>query len=227
MEILSLTSSPSPTVRARALTLLSLVPALALSACALIGIEGDEIDIADDGETHDNAGDSDTEDDGTSDTGDSGDTAPGDEGGDTDLDEGTSDDSEPTDAGESDTGTDEGDTGIDDPCQIVGVLTEADANIVEIVDGPDFIQTECGAPGPESVYLFTAPVSTTYEFSGYDAEFDGVLSVGPPYCDPFAAAECSEFGTPLYLWIDAGEEVYVIVDSAGGTGQAKLSISGA
>jgi hypothetical protein len=208
-----------------------------------VGIEPDEIDIAD-GDTgsagegtggegidtgadeSDSTGDGDTgvdtgDGDGDSDTtgdGDTGTTTTGD--GDTTT----------TGDGDGDTGTDtgdgDGDTGsMDEACEslspedvVLGV------NEIVLLDGPSMFASDCGGDGPEQVYRFTADDPGEYEFSVDAMDFLPALYVVSG-CDPLAVLDCAAEPAALSVQLGAGETVYVVVDSIVGVGPASLTVS--
>lgn len=218
---------------------LGLGGALAQSAgCVLVGIEPDEIDIAEDdtgteggatagedeiGGTGDTGAD--TGNDGTTDVG----TTEGgtDTTGDGDT-TGTSDTGTTgTDDAGTETGGDTGTTGGEDPCNfgVDGNLVEG-AMEVELLDVASAFESECGGTdGPELVYTFSSPEGGLLELSLASESFGPVLYTITNSCDE-PATNCSA-ENPAVVQIDLApdELVYVVVDSDGGTGLGTLTVT--
>jgi hypothetical protein len=200
--------------------------------CSLIGVEPDEIDLADEsgtgsltatsneGSTNGGDGDgdsgaTDTEDQGDGD-GDSGDgdpsTGPGDGDG---------------DAGDGDAGDGDGDTGDGDgeSCELLEPLAlEETLNVLDIPNVMSSFEGTCGGSGPEAVFSFTATSDTTYEFTLASDELDGVLYLVEG-CNPLDEIACEPEGQTISYAMGVGEVVYIIVDSNAGAGAATLTIA--
>jgi hypothetical protein len=211
-------------------TLVSLL-FLPLSACSLIGLEPDEIDVADGEsggltgqgatsgedfgeETGAEAGDGD---------GDNNDTGPGD--GDGDPGDGDGDGDTGDGDGDSDTGDGDGDGDGDPvaPCAELGATPVVlGPNPVDLVD-PGTLESDCGHPGPEGVYSFAAPAAGGYEFALIDADFEGALYPLDGECAPVNEL-CVASPEVLTLDLALGEVVLVVVDSsAGGSGTLDIA----
>ncbi|MCA9685441.1 MAG: hypothetical protein KC457_24900 [Myxococcales bacterium] len=218
---------------------LNLLPALGLltlglltSACGLIGIEPDEIDVAN--ETDEVAGDIDE----TGDTANSSTDGGSTEGttlGDESTDDGTtgtsdtSDTSDTTDSGTADVSTDSDTGSLADCIEYSSVVLVEGNNDVEIVDGPGMFSSECGSAGPEVVGSFTADKDGNYEFTLLPADFLASLYLvrADAGCDPMALAPegCEGPDTPLGAAMAAGETIYVFADSESGGAAVTIVIS--
>ncbi|NVB37965.1 hypothetical protein G6O69_08965 [Pseudenhygromyxa sp. WMMC2535] len=198
-----------------------------LAGCALVGIEPDEIDIADgDEETGvaDEVGEDTEGDAGT--TGGDGDATGGEDAADDDstedsgssegTDGGTEDGGteEETDDGEEDTGSEESDTGEESSCEAFDAIALGLDELVdfEIPAGSSAFESDCGAPGPELLYAFTAE-----EAGSYEAELSNLAEPVAFYlaveCDPLETAQCNLGDTALVFELAAGETAYFVVDA--------------
>jgi hypothetical protein len=209
------------------------------SSCVLLGIEPDEIDVAD-GETgtgltgseHGNDGEDDPAGDGDGD-GDGDPTGDGDPGtGDGDGDEtGDGDGDNESDTGNGDGDGDDSDSGTGDGdgdelnCfgRSPAALVEGE-NPVAVGDGDSQLGSTCGGDGPESVYQFTAPAEGNWQFVIESSDFTEVL-VLLGSCEPLQELTCSAAPAEVQQFLSAGQTVFVIVDSELGTGAATLDIS--
>ena len=210
-------------------------------ACALLGVEPDEIDLADEGtgttglstntgvgEETDGNGGSDTGEDPTS-TGE--DASTGQDTGDGDGDPGDGDgdgDGDATGDGDGDPGDGDGD-GDGDPglsCEMFEPIpVELGENSVDVLEGPSVFEGSCGAPGPDAVFSFTAPESGSYEFTLATDEFAGFIYLVAGDCDPLEELACKSEGESIVHDMVEGEVVYVIVDSDAAPGTATLTIA--
>lgn len=201
-----------------------------VTGCALIGIESDEIDVADEdtgngefnddevGESGDEVG---TEDDaGSTDEGTTGEE-------DTTGDEETGTDG-PVDEDTGDTDADgTADTGDSGGCEELFDVVEVQVGQtpVMLLDGDDLVQSSCGGPGPEAAFVFVAPADGDYAFSVESAEFDAIISLGGPGCAPFDELDCAGEAVDVELSLFADEAVYIIIDSLDGLGAATLFVT--
>ena len=203
---------------------------LTLSACSLIGVEPDEIDYA--------PGDSETgEQSSTGHNGTEGDPGDGDgDPGDGDGDGSPGDgDGSPGD-GDGDAGDGDGDgspgdgDGDGDPiaCEEFGAVEVVDgSNPVAVVDGDSLLMGSCGADGPESVYVYTAANDALITFTLLDAEFDAVMLLVDQNCEPLQELACvTAPDLQISQMMSQGQSLYIVVDSAGGLGNATLEITG-
>lgn len=229
------------------MTLLVLASALAFPAgCVLVGIEPDEIDVADDeGDTGggDDIGDTgglDSADEGE--TGDAGETTgDGDTTGQADTtgtDTSNSTDTSDSDTGpSSDTGTSEtgmsdsgetGDTGSESDCESAALGEDPltiDLNEISILEGSNLVEGDCGTGGPEFIGEFIAPDMGTYAFSVGPADFDGVIYFVDGACVQFEGESCAGPDASLLIDMQAGEAVLVAVESNAGAAAATLTIT--
>lgn len=196
--------------RRLSLTLLACV-ATAATSCALIGIESDEIDVADSDTAAEETGLSSDDGDGTDDGGEHGGTD-GETSGST-------------------MGTEEGDdansdTGGESPCdELVEVVLEVGDNPLDI-DGAGVLEGSCGAPGPEVVGEFQAPADGSFEFAVAEVEFDGVFYVSAGGCGEMDELDCATPETSIVVEdVAAGEVFYVVVDASAGPASATLVIT--
>jgi hypothetical protein len=185
---------------------------LGISACGLIGIEPDDIDLA-------------TDESGTGEEGVS--TSQAENGGDGDGDATEEGDTTGPDTGETGpAGDGDGDTEFDplscnpfEPMEL-----SVGPNDVEVVDGVSALTSECGGAGAESVYQFMAPSEGDWQFVIEESEFTEVLSlVGS--CVPVDELACSPAPAMIQQFLAQGEVVFVIVDSDEGFGTATLTIT--
>ena len=182
------------------------------SACALTGIDPDEIDIADDGA--DEVG----QDDGTETGVDSAGEATGENDQDT--------------SGEATSGDTSGDTsgttGADDSgdfvCEAVDELSLGD-NAVEAPMASSLLEGECGGSGGESVFSFTAAVAGDHSFAVTAGEIPAVIYALDTQCTPLAGA-CAVDAAGFVASLDADETVFIVVDSDGAGGVVTLTITG-
>jgi hypothetical protein len=210
--------------------------ALSVPACALIGVEPDEIDVVDEGtgegfSTGSNEGDGDGDPgdgdgepgDGDGDTGGDGD---GDPGGDGDGDQGDGDpgDGDPGD-GDGD-GDGESDTGGMDCAPFDPEPLDAGSHMVEVIDGPSLAEGSCGTAGPESVYSYTATVDGLVRFELTSSDFDAALYV-IGVCEPLEEIACVAAPDPLLIeqLMTQGLTYYIVVDSFAGAGTGTLEIT--
>jgi hypothetical protein len=214
---------------------------LPLSACKLFGIEGEEIDF-NDGETGatgyssysgDGDGDetSDEQGDGDPSTGDGdGDTGDGDgDAGDGDAGDGDGDsgdgDGDPGDGDGDDTGDGDGDG--DHSCDVfLPQLLVDGENQVSIGNGGSQLEASCGAPGPESVYFYTASVDGDVQFAVTSGEIDVALYVLDE-CEPLTELACVADPDPLIIQqpMSQGETRYIVLDSFGVGGDAVIEVT--
>ena len=190
--------------------------------CSLIGVEPDEIDVADDTEggntgltaaTNGGDGDGDTTGDPTGD----GDGSPGDgDPGDGDPGDG--------DPGDGDTGDGDGDE-IDCESLEPEPLAVGD-NAVIVPDQPSVFESNCGSPGPDVLLQFTALSDGDYDFTLWSDTFEGALVLVGPTCEPLEELACAPEGNTIPHPMLAGETVYVIVDSDLEPGAATVTITG-
>jgi len=210
---------------------------LAGPACALVGIEPDEIDIGDEG-TDEAGGEDDVstsaastdggmEDvgDETDASGDGTDTSEADTG-----DSGTTGTSDGTDTTDTSDTSDTSDTGEAPDCNLFSSETlSLGDNALEILDGEGMFSSACGSPGPEVVGAFTAPEAGDYSFVLQPVDFAGALYVvrGVDGCDAIdlATAGCVGADEALLLNLDVGETVYVFADSESGGASVTVVIS--
>lgn len=180
------------------------------SACALTGIDPDEIDIAD------------------------GDDDVGQDEGETGLDsagEATGESDQDT-SGEATSGDTSGDTsgmnGTDDSgdfvCEAVDELSLGD-NAVEAPMAGSLLEGECGGSGGESIASFTAAVAGDYAFSVTAGEIPAVIYALDPQCSPLAGA-CAVDAAGFVVSLAADETVFIVVDSDGAGGVVTLTITG-
>jgi hypothetical protein len=222
---------------------LLLVAGLLTPACALWGVEPEEIDFALEETTAngssgssnsaDESGDPDEGDTGDSDT--TGEEASGDGDGDpTGAGDGDGDagdgDGDEQDAGDGDgdgdgDATGDGDGDGDVPCETHEPIdvTETD-NAIEIPNVMSSFDGSCGSPGPDAVFRFTATSDASYEFTLSSDAFEGVLYLVGGTCDPLDEIACDLEGQAIIHDMLVGDVVYIIVDSDAGPGAATLSI---
>jgi hypothetical protein len=222
--------------------------------CTILGVEPDEIDLADETGTGLTAstnseggdGDGDTTSNGTDSSADAGDgdgdpsTGPGDgdgdPGGDGDGDgDGDGAGDGDGDAGDGDAGDGDGDgdstgdgDGDRDPglscVQLEPIPVEETENEIDIPNVMSSFEGSCGTPGPDEVFSFTATSDATYEFTLASDELDGVLYLVEG-CNPLAEIACEAEGQSIMHDMLVGEVVYIIVDSSTGPGAATLTIA--
>jgi len=202
--------------------------------CGLIGVEPDEIDVLD-GDTSgasEGPGGSDTGgSDGESATGD-GDPSNGDGDGDPATGDGDGDATGDGDGDATGDGDGDGDTtgdgdGDDSPCDQLEVTAAVEGdNLVDIPDTIGLLTTECGADGPEQLFLYTAAAPATVDFV-FTPDADVVASVYllDLSCDPAAPLACVTTPDAAQLMMEQGQSVYVVVDSPAGALTGSLTIS--
>ena len=212
-----------------------LLLALLTPACTILGVEPDEIDIADETGPASSTGDEGLDEGGGSETHDHDptDSGPGDGDGDGDEQSGDGDgdggdgdgDSGMGDGdGESDSGDGDGDA--ETPCVIYDpIVLGVEENAIVIADGMSSFQGSCGAPGPDEIYSFPAPNDGSYEFTLASDAFDGVLYLVGETCIPLEELACEPEGQAITHDMLAGEVVFIVVDSEGGFGAATLTIA--
>lgn len=203
--------------------------ALLTTACTILGVEPDVIDVADEtgtGASTDNGGDGDgdgasgSESNTASDTGDPGD-------GDGDPGDGDGDDGEtdPTSGdGDGEPGDGDGDAGADCAMYDPIALVEA-ANPIDIPNAMSQFEGDCGGPGPDAVFSFTATADATYQFTLASDAFEGALYLVESNCNPLEEITCELEGQPIEYVMLVGEVVYIIVDSDAAPGAATLTIA--
>jgi hypothetical protein len=208
--------------RLHSLGALCAVLVLPLSACALIGVEPEEIDYLD-GESGSEAATGEGNGDGDGD-GDPGGDGDGDgDPGDGDGDTGDGD-------GDGDPGDGDGD-GDGDPlgCEEFNPLPLVEgSNPIMIIDGNSLLEASCGAPGPETVYAFTAPIDGLAQFTLSGATFEAALYVVALECNPLEEIACAAAPTdPLMVeqLMTADQTYYIVVDSFAGGGDATLDVT--
>ena len=201
---------------------------LPLHGCVLVGLEPDEIDIADEsGDGADDSGggsaeasgaDSMNTGDGDPDTGDGDpdtDTDP-----DTDPDTGDGDGDTDGNTGDGDpNGTEEGGTGpAATPCdELLPEALDFGETMVVIADGGSELEASCGAAGPEQIFAFSVDVDTSVSFSLVNADFSGALYLVDTICDPLDEVACAPVpGGPLVADLAAGVSYYLVVDTDSG-----------
>lgn len=191
---------------------LALLPS---SACVLVGVEPDEIDLANGSETG-GAEYGGTDEGGSSATGDTGE-------GDGDGDPGTSGDGD----GDQDSGDGDGDPVDSLPCADLEVLDlELGPNDVTIAPGASVIAASCGADGPEQVYRFepNADTDVTVQFALNGSDFESAIyAIDGEVCVPPVELVCAT--ELIEVPVLAGAGVYVVVDSAVDGGTATLDVS--
>jgi hypothetical protein len=222
-----LTSGTSPKREA-----LCVLLALSVPACALIGVEPDEIDVLDDGTGEEvfsgsdevEEGDGENGDgDGDGDDGGSGD-GDGDPGGDGDGDSG---DGDPGDGDPGDGDPDGSDTGDLGGCEAFAAEPlDAGSHMISVVDGSSQLEGSCGAAGPESVYSYTATTDGLVRFELSATDFDAALYVIAS-CEPLDEITCASAPDPLLIeqLMTQGMTYYIVVDSFFGPGTATLDIT--
>lgn len=178
------------------------------SACALTGIDPDEIDIADDG---------------ADDVGQEGGTETGvDSAG-----EATGENDQDT-SGEATSGDTSGTTAADDSgdfvCEAVDELSLGD-NVVEAPMASSLLEGECGGVGGESILSFTAAAAGDYSFAVTAGEIPAVIYALDPQCTPLAGA-CAVDANGFVASLAADETVFVVVDSDGAGGVVTLTLTG-
>ena len=205
-----------------------LTTTILVQGCVLVGLEPDEIDVADESEDGEATGDEAESDSMTSATGAEDPTGDGDPGGDGDGDtEGDTGDGDPTTTGDGDgDGDPTGDTDAPLPCDdwapIPLVLGEND---VTIADGVSEFDASCGAAGPEQIYSFTVDIDTNVSFTLQNPTFEGgVLVLVDTVCEPLAEVQCIPNPGPLTEELLGGIDYYLIVDTDAGGGSATLLV---
>jgi hypothetical protein len=197
---------------------LILVGALAMQGCEKI--EPEEIDFLDGGDT--GAGEDDGDGDGDGDlttTGMDTSTGDGDPGGDGD---GDGDGDESTGDGDGETGDGDADipcAGLEAEPLLEGVNDIAVPNVMSSFDA------SCGAPGPDVLLSFTAPSDAIYRFSLSSPDFEGVIYLAGPTCDPLEELDCQPEGEDIAYPMFMDEVVYVVVDSFVDPGAATVTIT--
>ncbi len=190
--------------------------------CSLIGVEPDEIDLAEGSDTGAEAtggseqgatesateGDPDTDD--TIGPDDTGDGDPGDGDGDTDNGDG------------------DGDPRNETPCDELGAeVLSLGPNDVTVAPGASVLTGSCGHPGPEGVYAYTTDGAVNLELT-LTADFDAALyGVVGSTCLPLVEDGCVNTPDALTVSLDVGETIYVIVDAAtpdGGSGTLDVAV---
>lgn len=182
------------------------------SACALTGIDPDEIDIADDGaeevgqdEGTETGVDSAGEATGENDQDTSGEATSGDTSGDT-----------------------SGTTGADDSgdfvCEAVDEVALGD-NPVEAPMASSLLEGECGGVGGESIVSFTAATAGDYTFAVTAGEIPAVVYALDPQCTAISGA-CATDANGFVVSMAADETVFIVVDSDGAGGVVTLTITG-
>lgn len=194
-----------------------------LPGCALVGIDPDIIDLADEtGEAADEVG-QDASDGESGDTGDTSNTgaesSTGTEG------SGTDDGLDST--SDSDTGGDtSGDTNDPGMCETqAGSEVSVGETPVTLAAGSSDLDGSCGGAADETVFWFTAPAAGSYTFSLASNEFTGVVYAVDAGCTELEMA-CAVSGESFMLALDALETVFVVVDADSGSGSGTLTITG-
>ena len=181
------------------------------------GVEPDEIDFAGE-ETGALSGIGATTDDGstTDEPGGDGDGDPGSSG---------DGDGDPGSSGDGDPGGD-GDGDGDAPCGGLEITEASEgANAVQILDGPSALEAECGAPGPEQIFVYTASVAGLVSFELSELEADAAVYVLDETCDPGLALACELTPDVVQLMLAVDESIYVVVDSLAGATTGTLTIT--
>lgn len=190
---------------------------LLLTACPTVGVEDDYIgdgdatgtssDTDDGTDTEEESTGTDTTDDGTTDTTDD-----------------TTDDTDDTTTDGTTDGTEEtsSDTGPWETCDdITQAILELGTIDIQVDVDHDLVAS-CGADGADAVFEFTAPQAGDYRFSVANFEFSPVLYVVNE-CMPLDEIACEDELGQVDVTLEADQLVYVVVDSAGGTGSAELT----
>lgn len=218
----------SPATRLRrpglsATLLIPLLPLVLLHACELIGIEPDEIDIAEGGEASADAGET-----GPAGTGEA--EEPSGEG-DGDGDEAGAGEGDGDGESEGESDGDQGGDGDGDPALSCADFTPTPlsegANEVELLVVFNNFEGTCGGvEGPDAVYSYAATASGTFSFELSEAEFAGVVYAVED-CLSLEELGCELADVALELELIEGQTVYIIVDSleAGVGGAATLTVS--
>jgi hypothetical protein len=206
-----------------------LLMGLLTPACVLLGVEPDEIGDGGEGVSAGSTGDGDGEN--GVDESDSEAEAQGD--GDGDGEPGDGDGDDPTGDGDGDASTGDGD-GDGDPsstgdgdgeCAMYEPIAVVEAdNAIEILDVMSSFDGDCGFPGPDAVFSFTATSDASYEFKLTSDAFEGALYLVAGSCDPLEEIACDLEGQAIIHPMGVGEVVYIIVDSDAAPGAATLSI---
>jgi hypothetical protein len=194
--------------------------------CSLIGVEPDEIDLADGSESEATGDSGNTNADTTSqdDESSEGDAGDGDgDAGDGDGDAGDGDGDPDSSGGDGD-----GDPQDETPCEELGaVALNLGPNDVTITPGPSVLMGSCGHTGPESVYAYTTEADVNLELT-LTADFDAALyGVVGSVCLPLVENGCVNTPDALTVALGAGETIYVIVDAAtpdGGSGTLDVAV---
>ena len=198
---------------------------LSVVGCALLGVEPDEIDLANGSESEDGAEDTG---DGASTNADTyqGEEGDGDPGGDGDGDDAGDGD------GDGDTGDGDGDgdgDGIDETsCDELGATPlQLGENDVLIAAGVSLLEGECGHAGPEHVFSYVSEDAADLEFT-LTSNFDAALyAVDGAVCLPLVELMCVNTPESLIISVEAQQLIHVIVDSAapdGGMGTLDVAI---
>ena len=148
-------------------------------------------------------------------------------GGDGDGDPGSSGDGDPgsTGDGDGDPGGD-GDGEGDGPCGGLEITEASDgANAVQILEGPSALEAECGAPGPEQIFVYTASAAGLVSFELSEFEADAAVYVLDETCDPGLALVCELSPDVAQVMLAADESIYVVVDSLAGAITGTLTIT--
>lgn len=188
---------------------------LASSACALTGIDPDEIDIADDGadEVGQDEGGSETALD-TAATGennqDTGDTSGGSDSG-----------ADTTGAGST---TDDTTGGDPASCDATGELSLGD-NPVDVPMSDSLLEGACGGSGGESIYSFTAAVAGDYTFAVTAGDIPAILYAIDAQCGTIEGA-CGVDANGFVMTLASDETVFIVVDTDGAGGAATVAVTG-
>jgi hypothetical protein len=213
-----------------------LVVGLLTAGCTLLGVEPDEIDLADESETGaltgstNGSGDGDGDAEGANDD-ETGEMDPDDgQGGDGDGDATDTEDMGDGDPGDGDPGDGDSGDGDGDPgteCAMFDPMPlEVGEHAIDIPDVPSQFEGNCGGAGPDALFSFMAPADGTYEFTLTSVAFEGVLYLVGDECIPLDWIACVPEGEePLVHQMVQGEVVYIIVDSTADPGPATLTIA--
>lgn len=213
-----------------------LLAGLLTPACVLLGVEPDEIGDGGEGvsagstNTGDGDGDGDNGQEGTDSEAGDGDPGDGDGDGDDDPSTGDGDGDASTGDGDGEPGDGDGDgdgeSAGDGDCETYEpvAVVEAD-NAIEILDMMSSFDGQCGSPGPDAVFSFTATSDANYQFTLISGAFEGALYLVGGSCNPLEQIACDLEGQAIVHPMAVGEVVYLIVDSDGALGAATLSIA--
>jgi hypothetical protein len=201
--------------RARGLTAIVAL-GLISSACALTGIDPDEIDIADGDEVgQDESGQDETSTEPSLDDS-AGEAGTGETG---ENDQDTTGDT--SDSGSSTTSAE--DTGALS-CEATDELALGD-NAVEAAMAESLFEGECGGSGGESIYSFTASAAGDHSFAITSGDIPAIIYALDTQCSTIAGA-CAVDASGFVLPLMADETVFIVVDTDGGGGAATLTITG-